>query len=51
MPRRVLALVFAGAIIASGALAQTNRIDTVTPSAPELAPLRAVRRSACARCR
>ncbi len=38
MPRRVLALVFAGAIIASGALAQTNRIDTVTPSAPELAP-------------
>ena len=38
MPRRVLALVFAGAIIATGALAQTNRIDTVTPSAPELAP-------------
>ena len=38
MPRRVLALVFAGAVIASGALAQTNRIDTVTPSAPELAP-------------
>src|SRR5215212_176729 len=38
MSRRVLALVFAGIAVASAALAQTNRIDTVTPSAPELAP-------------
>src|SRR5436305_3246669 len=38
MSRRVLAFVFAGLACAGAALAQTNRIDTVTPSAPELAP-------------
>src|SRR3954453_23332992 len=38
MPRRVLVVVFAGLAFASAAFAQTNRIDTVTPSAPELAP-------------
>ena len=37
MVRRAgISLVFALALVA-GALAQTNRIDTVTPSAPELA--------------
>jgi len=37
MLRRVLVLVFAGIAFAGSALAQPNRIDTVTPSAPELA--------------
>ena len=37
MLRRVLVFVFAGIAIAGSALAQQNRIDTVTPSAPELA--------------
>ena len=37
MSRRVLVLVFALAALAGSALAQQNRIDTVTPSAPELA--------------
>lgn len=37
MFRRVLVLVIAGIAFAQGARAQLNRIDTVTPSAPELA--------------
>ena len=37
MLRRVLVFVFAGIAFAGSALAQQNRIDTVTPSAPELA--------------
>ena len=37
MSRRVLVLVAAAAALAGSALAQQNRIDTVTPSAPELA--------------
>jgi predicted dienelactone hydrolase len=38
MLRRVIVFVFTlSAAIAGGALAQTNRIDTVSPSAPELA--------------
>ena len=37
MLRRALVLVFASAALAGSALAQQNRIDTVTPSAPELA--------------
>jgi len=37
MLRRVLVLVFAGIAFAASAFAQQNRIDVVTPSAPELA--------------
>ncbi|MBI3491635.1 MAG: dienelactone hydrolase, partial [Acidobacteria bacterium] len=37
MIRRVLILVFAGLVAADPTLAQQNHIDTVTPSAPELA--------------
>ena len=37
MLRRVSALVFAALTLAGSAIAQTNRVDTVTPSAPELA--------------
>ena len=37
MFRRVPALILAVCCIAGSALAQTNRVDTVTPSAPELA--------------
>ena len=37
MFRRVLVLALAAAALAGSALAQTNRIDTVSPSAPELA--------------
>jgi predicted dienelactone hydrolase len=37
MLRRVIVLVVAGIAIAGSALAQQNRIDTVTPTAPELA--------------
>ena len=38
MLRRALVLVCVLAAAAGSALAQSNRIDTVTPSAPELAP-------------
>jgi predicted dienelactone hydrolase len=38
MRRRLFTLVTVSIAFASGALAQSNRIDTVTPSAPELAP-------------
>jgi predicted dienelactone hydrolase len=38
MLRRVRALAVALIALTGGALAQSNRIDTVTPSAPELAP-------------
>src|SRR5471030_2437104 len=37
MLRRVFVLVVVGVAFAGSALAQQNRIDTVTPSAPELA--------------
>lgn len=37
MKRRLLVLVFTVIVCSAGALAQQNRIDTVTPSAPELA--------------
>src|SRR3954453_22390333 len=38
MLRRLLLSTFAAVALAGSALAQSNRIDTVTPSAPELAP-------------
>src|SRR3954447_8657080 len=38
MFRRLIVVVFGLVAAAGGAFAQTNRIDTVTPSAPELAP-------------
>src|SRR5882757_3277760 len=38
MARRLLVLVFALSTLPVSVLAQSNRIDTVTPSAPELAP-------------
>jgi predicted dienelactone hydrolase len=37
MLRRLFVLVFAVSLLAGSVLAQSNRIDTVTPSAPELA--------------
>src|SRR3954471_12702592 len=38
MLRRLLLSTFAAVALAGSALAQSNRVDTVTPSAPELAP-------------